>query len=76
MEQLDCLLDDLGVDFFDWLYLLRKELVWFIVQVRKESETRSEAHRAKTVDLLADPESNSTDTTTPAPRRRGRKVTP
>lgn len=42
MANLESSLADHAVDFYDWLYLVRKELCWFIVQIRLESERRSE----------------------------------
>jgi hypothetical protein len=47
MERLEQAIDASGYGFFDWLYLVRKELSWFIIQLRLESERRAEARESE-----------------------------
>lgn len=46
LESLDRCLADRGVRFSRWLWLVRGETAWFLVQLRLESEARKEARAA------------------------------
>ncbi len=78
LENLDRALEDYGVDFFDWLYLVRKEVVWFIVQVRLESERRAEARAERqssglVASVLAQPDPPPATDVSAIRRRKGSK---
>lgn len=47
LESLDRALDANGVRFSRWLWLVRSETAWFLVQLRLESEARKEAREAE-----------------------------
>lgn len=46
LESLDRCLDTNSVRFSRWLWLVRGEAAWFLVQLRLESEARKEARDA------------------------------
>jgi hypothetical protein len=79
LESLDRAVEDAGADFFDWLYLVRREVVWFIVQVRLESEKRAEARAERQStgfleSVIGQPEpSPATDSPAPTRGKKGRK---
>lgn len=80
LEALERTAEDVGVDFYSWLYLVRREPTWFVVQVRLESEKRTEAREQRRNEgliaaVLSQPEPPTQDVSAATPRRRGKKAT-
>ena len=75
LEQLESVAEDAGYDFYSWLYLVRTEVVWYIVQVRLESERRSAIRKNEgLVDaVLAQGEPPEAIVSAEKPRRQRRK---
>lgn len=45
-ERHESALDECQWSFFDWLFLVRREVAWFVAHLRLESEARKEAREA------------------------------